>query len=124
MAEDEFDGLVGMVPLEHLEAANERIQHALVIFSEITRLAVEKYPQGDLYDFLAFEAVAFAAVAQLDKVINFPEVRLFFENCGFDRETVTEMCDEYHALLSFDDTLRLGVVESLEIYQKCRKEVS
>ncbi len=122
--EDESDGMVDMVPLEDLEAAAERTQHVLDIFTEITRLAVEKYPQGDLYDFLAFEAVAMAACAQLDKVINFSEVWRFFADCGFDQETVAEMMDDYHAVLSFDHTLRIGVVRSLEVYQECRKQKS
>ncbi len=122
--EDEFDGMVDMVDAADLNAANKRTQHVLDIFSEITRLAVEQHPQGDLHDFLAFEAVAFAACVMLDGVMNFSKVWLFFEDCGFDRDTIEEMFDDYDAVMSFDHTLSLGVVRSLEIYQKCRKELS
>ncbi len=122
--EDEFDGLVDMVPLEDLEAANKRTQQALDTFSSSIQIAVERYPQGDLYDFLALQTVVFAVAVQQGGLINFEYIGSFFEDCGFDRETVMVMWDEYACVLGYNGLLPPKILEQVEFYQKCKKEAS
>ncbi len=122
--DDEFDGLVDMVPLEHLEAANKRTADMLGTFSSSIQIAVERYPQGDLYDFLALQTVVFAVAVQQGGLINFEEPWRFSLDCGFDWETVMGMWDEYACVLGFNGLLPPKILEQVEFYQKCKKEAS
>ncbi|MBA7575596.1 hypothetical protein ES708_17426 [subsurface metagenome] len=124
MSKDDFDGLVSMVPLEDLEAANQRTVDMLNNFASSVWLAVRDYPQGDLYDFLVLESVTFAVCATQGNMIRFTDVRRFFEDCGFDWQTVCWMVHDYHAVLRQKGPLPPHMVKALEESYKCSKRKS
>ncbi len=121
--EDEFDGLAEMVDADDFRAAQERTVGVVETFSSLMHIAVEKYPQGDLYEFLADQTTLFALCVMLDGMVSFDNVGDFFVDCGFDGETVFGMMDDYWAVKGLDDWKTVGVVEALDIWRKALKEV-
>lgn len=64
---------------------------AVGIFVGIIWLGLEKYPQGDLHDFLASITASYAAQIVSAKVIGIDDPREFFRECGFNSETIEDM---------------------------------
>jgi hypothetical protein len=124
MKDDDVSGLSEMVDADDFRAANKRTLDILDNFSSLIKVAVEGYPQGDLYEFLSLVTTAFAISATRGNMIRFTDVGRFFEDCGFDRRTVLWMVYDYHASLCQEGSPSPQSVKALEEYYKCSKRKS
>ncbi len=119
--EDEFDGLNEWADAEDVKAANQRTLDLLTGFLGLVGAAVEQYPQGDLYEFLSSRTTAFAVYAVKHDLIRFEDVGSFFADCGFDKETVAGMVQDYNAVLNPQPPLEPTLAGEVEIYRQWGK---
>jgi hypothetical protein len=119
--EDEFDSLNEWADAEDVKAANQRTLDLLTGFLGLVGAAVEQYPQGDLYEFLSCRTAAFAVYAVKHDLIRFEDVGSFFADCGFDKETVAEMVQDYNVALNPQPPLEPALAEEVEVYRKWSK---
>lgn len=84
--------------LELIGIADKRTLDVVDTFEGIIKTAVDMYPSGDLYDFLAEQTVVFAGCVIEGKIIRIDNLGKFFGDCGFDDEKVEEMVGRYEII--------------------------
>jgi len=84
--------------MELIGIADKRTLDVVDTFEGIIKTAVEMYPSGDLYDFLAEQTVVFAGCVVEGKIIRIDDLGKFFGECGFDDEKVEDMLLRYEIL--------------------------
>jgi hypothetical protein len=107
MTEDEKFEMTWGELLEIVSDRDKRTIEVVDAFVSLVRMAVEQHPQGDLYDFLAFETAAFAVLVVSGKVIDISDPRQFFRTCGFDSEAVERMFIQFQLGVKTDQKLKL-----------------
>lgn len=98
MKADERFEITMMELMELIGIADKRTLDVVDTFEGIVKTAVDMYPSGDLYDFLAEQTVVFAGCVIEGKIIRIDDLGKFFAECGFDDETVEEMVGRYEIL--------------------------
>lgn len=76
---------------ELMTIADKRTQGMLEAFVGVIVAAVDMYPSGDLYHFLAEQTVIFAGCVVDGKMMRIDDIEEFFRDCGFDAEKVKFM---------------------------------
>jgi len=84
--------------IENVDGANKRTLAVVDTFVCMIGMALRDYPQGDLRDFLADQAVIFAVCVNEGRMMIIDDLGWFFGECGFDFEEVQEMIEHYDGI--------------------------
>ncbi len=82
---------------EILDIANKRTTDMFETFVGVMRQAVEAYPNGDLYDFLADQALVFVECVVDGRMLRIDDMGKFFADCGFDDEKADVLVKTFEA---------------------------
>lgn len=97
MSEDEKFMLTRQQLHELMDIADKRTQGMFETFVGIMRSAVEEYPNGDLYEFLANQALLFVQCVVDGKMIGIDDPGKYFADCGFDDEKIEVLVKVFEA---------------------------
>ncbi|MBA7485396.1 hypothetical protein ES707_20942 [subsurface metagenome] len=105
MREDEVFEMTWAEILQLISIRDKKTVDAVDIFVSMVHTAVGEYPQGELYDFLAFQTALYAAMVVSGKVLTISDPRQFFRTCGFDSEEIERMIIRFELGVKVDKKL-------------------
>lgn len=93
---------------EILNIANKRTTDMFETFVGVMRQAVEAYPDGDLYEFLADQALVFVQCVVDGGMLSVGDLGRYFADCGFDDERVEVLVKTFEAVTEIKRRMDAG----------------